>query len=216
MDFAVIIPAQETNKYHILGDLAPFGDTTLLEWKISQCKELTNISNIFVTSDSMKIKKIAQKEDVNFIQRINTNTYTEIILHSINNISQDTILWTNPTSPFIGKEDYKSMLEQFHNLHDNDSLLSVSEKKDYAYFKNSRLNFEKQLSSRSDLAPLYIVTNGCYIIKKDIALQAKSLYGEKPYLYNLDYLSSIEIKDISTYLISQELISMYFKRDLDV
>ena len=37
MNFAVIIPAQETNKYHKLGDLAPFGDTTLLEWKISQC-----------------------------------------------------------------------------------------------------------------------------------------------------------------------------------
>lgn len=216
MDFAIIIPAQETNKYHVLGDLAPFGDTTLLEWKISQCKELTNISNIFVTSDSLKIKKIAQKEDVNFIQRINTNTYTEIILHSINNISQNTILWTNPTSPFIGKEDYKLMLEQFHNLHGNDSLVSVSEKKDYAYFKNSRLNFGRQLSSRADLEPLYVVTNGCYIIKKSLALQAKSLYGEKPYLYNLDYLSSIEIKDISTYLISQELISMYFKRDLDV
>jgi CMP-N-acetylneuraminic acid synthetase len=216
MDIAVIIPAQETNKYHSLGDLAPFGDTTLLEWKISQCKELTNISNIFVTSDSIKIKKIAQKEDVNFIQRVNTNTYTEIILHSISNISQNTILWTNPTAPFISKEDYKTMIEKFDSLHDYDSLLSVSEKKDYAYFKNSRLNFEKQLSSRSDLEPLYIVTNGCYIIKKNIAIQAKSLYGEKPYLYNLDYLSSIEIKDISTYLISQELISMYFKRDLDV
>ncbi|EKO5126655.1 hypothetical protein P0K00_001322, partial [Campylobacter coli] len=38
-DFAVIIPAQESNQYHEKGDLAPFGSTTLLEWKIAQCKE---------------------------------------------------------------------------------------------------------------------------------------------------------------------------------
>ena len=34
----IIIPAQEKNKYSEYGDLVSFGETTLLEWKISQTK----------------------------------------------------------------------------------------------------------------------------------------------------------------------------------
>ena len=46
MSFAIIIPAQEKNRYHDQGDLAPFGQTTLLEWKIAQCKEFVELSQI--------------------------------------------------------------------------------------------------------------------------------------------------------------------------
>ena len=46
----IIIPALEKNKYSEYGDLVSFGETTLLEWKISQAKRVDGIKNIYVSS----------------------------------------------------------------------------------------------------------------------------------------------------------------------
>ena len=215
MSFAVIIPAQETNKYHKLGDLAPFGDTTLLEWKISQCKEFVNSHQIYISSDSEIIEEIAQKEEVNFIKRKKQISYSQIIKDTLLEVKEDTILWANPTSPFLSSKDYQSMINKFISHENINSIVSVYSKYDYAYYDNERLNFDKNFTPRTELIPIQIVTNGCYVIKKDIAINNESLYDDSPFLYELDYLSSVEIKDIHLYTISQELISSYFKRDLD-
>ena len=45
MKLNIIIPALEKNKYSTSGDLAPWGDTTLLEWKIYQAKNIISIKN---------------------------------------------------------------------------------------------------------------------------------------------------------------------------
>jgi len=84
MNIAVVISAQETNQYHKLGDLAPFGDTSLLEWKISQCKEFIDVSKIYINSDSDIIKNIALKEGVNFIKREKNQSYIELIYLLLN------------------------------------------------------------------------------------------------------------------------------------
>ncbi len=216
MSFAIIIPAQETNKYHKLGDLAPFGDTTLLEWKISQCKEFSKSSRIYISSDSNEIEEISQKEEVNFIKRNKQTTYSQIIKDTLLEVKEEIIIWTNSTSPFLGFKDYQSMINKFTDNENISSIVSVYSKYDYAYYDNKRLNFDKTFIPRAELIPIQIVTNGCYIIRKDIAIQNESLYVDNSFLYELDYLSSIEIKDVHTYQISTELISSYFKRDLDV
>jgi CMP-N-acetylneuraminic acid synthetase len=216
MNFAIIIPAQETNKYHKLGDLAPFGDTTLLEWKISQCKEFAKSSQIYISSDSGIIEDLAQKEDVNFIKRKKQTTYSQIIKDTLLEVEEDTIIWANPTSPFLSFKDYKSIINKFESNDNINSIVTVYSKHDYAYYNNKRLNFGKTFTPRNNLIPIQIVTNACYMINKNIAIQNESLYIDKSFLYELDYLSSIEIKDVHTYQISIELISSYFKRDLNV
>lgn len=216
MSFAIIIPAQETNKYHKLGDLAPFGDTTLLEWKISQCKEFAKSSQIYISSDSEIIKDIAQKEEVNFIKRKSQIAYRQIIKDTLLEVKEDTIIWTNPTSPFLGYKDYQLMIKKYANDENINSIVSVYSKYDYVYYDNKRLNFSETFTPRNELRPVQIVTNGCYVIKKDIAIKKESLYSDSPFLYELDYLTSIEIKDMHIYEISKELISSYFKKDLNV
>ncbi len=216
MDFAVVIPAQEHNRYHKLGDLAPFGDTTLLEWKIAQCKEFAKSSQIYINSDSEVIDVIAQREKVNFIKRSSKISYNQIIIDTTNKVNEDVVVWTNPTSPFLRYKDYLAMIEKYRNNQDINSIVSIYSKYDYVYFNNKRLNFTNTFISRKKITPIQVVTNGCYVIKKDLVLKNKSLYCDKSFLHELDYLSSIEIKDIHTYQISTELISAYFRRDLDV
>jgi len=139
-----------------------------------------------------------------------------MVVEALENVKEDTILWTSSTSPFLGPEDYLSMLRTYEDGADIDSLVGVYSKHDYVYYKKRRLNFSDKFANRDDLTPIRVMTNGCYIIQKDLAIERASLYSEDPFLYELDYLSAIEIKDVHTYQISRELISSYFQRELNV
>ena len=211
-DVAIVISAQETNKYHKKGDLAPFGDTTLLEWKISQCKECVDASQIYLNSNSEAIHEIALKENVNFIKREESQSYIELMLSTIQQIDADDILITNVNSPYINGKDYNTMYELFLT-NNKRSIVSVEEKKEYVFYEGQKLNFSDQFISRSDIEPIYIMTGGCYIATKEEILANQNIVGKAPQLYLLDAFSAIEIKDINDYSIARDLISIYFKNE---
>lgn len=216
MSYAVIIPAIETNKYHKLGDLAPFGDTTLLEWKISQCKEFVKSSSqIYISSDSKLIEGIAQKENVNFIKRKVGSCYQDMLIETIEKTDATDIIWINTTFPFMNASIYKNMYSKYQteNLI---SLVPVERKKEYVFFDNKKLNFNDAFMSRSDIKPIYIMINGCYIIKKDIVLKSQNLLSTNPDFFEIDSFEATEIKDIQGYTIAKEMISIYFKKELYV
>jgi len=217
MQVAVVIPAQETNKYHIEGDLAPFGDTTLLEWKISQCIECFETTDIFITTDSFKVHSIAEEVGINVLLREKNISYSGMILNTIKKIDAEHIMWINPTSPFINSIEYKKMIDAYIlNCNKYDSLVTTSMKKDFIYYNDSKLNFDKHTLGRSSITPVYLATNGVYINSKKNILENNELIGNKPLFYNLDFLESLEIKDTQTYSILRELISLYFIKELDV
>ena len=56
-----VIPALEKNNYSDRGDLVRWGDTTLIEWKISQALKLKNVKEIIITTPSRKIKNSLKK-----------------------------------------------------------------------------------------------------------------------------------------------------------
>lgn len=215
MSFAIVIPAQETNKYHKLGDLAPFGDTTLLEWKISQCKEFASSSQIYISSDSEMIKEIAEKEEVHFIKRKIGLSYQDMLVETIDKIDTTDIIWINTTSPFMSTNVYKAMYQKYQT-EDLSSLVSVEKKKEYIFFNNHKLNFSDDFISRKDIEPIYIMTNGCYIIKKNTALKSKNLLSSNPKLYEVDSFVASEIKDVQDYTVAKEMISIYFRKEFDV
>ena len=208
-DLVFFIPAQEENKYHKLGDLAPFGDTTLLQWKISQCKTIVNTDCIYISSTSDKIKDISEKEGVNYIERVDADFENELKILA-KNIEESVIIWTNVTSPFLGKSEYLKMYKEFTS-NDCNLLISILERKDYAFYDNKKINFGNTFIDRTDIAPINICTNGAYIFNKEYIVQTNSLLDtEKIYLSKLDKLPSVEIKDIIDYSISKDLISLYF------
>ncbi len=213
-DLVFFIPAQETNKYHKLGDLAPFGDTTLLQWKISQCKKVVGDDCIYISSTSDKIKDVSIIENVSHIRRSNLSIEKELKLFA-EKIKENTIIWANVTSPFLGNFEFSKMYRQFVDS-DCDLLMSVLEKKDYAFYHGERINFKSKFIDRSDIDPIVLATNGVYIFNKKYISQDNDLLDtERIHFYRLDKLPAIEIKDILDYSISQDLISLYFSNMID-
>ena len=215
MSFAIIIPAQEKNRYHEQGDLAPFGQTTLLEWKIAQCKEFVELSQINICSDSEIIKEIAQKEGINYIKRKAGLSYKEMLFKSVEAIDVKDVILINTTSPFIGSKIYKDMYNEYKSKKLN-SLISVEKKKEYIFFDEEKFNFTDNFTPRENVKPIYIATNGCYIFNRDLALDHQKFLSNNPSLFEVDSFTATEIKDIKDYKIAREMITTYFQEDLDV
>lgn len=216
MKLTVIIPAQEINRYHKSGDLAPFGDTTLLEWKISQCKKCIDPSNIYILTSSNMIRDIAQKENIQIIKRDDSDDYKTVIMKSLGKINTENIMVCNVTTPFMNPSDYKIMIKQFLTRDKEDSLVAIVKKQEYSFLERKKINFVTNFTPREKLNPVALVNNGIYLFTKDSLVKTGSMIGDNPLFYELDDFSSIEIKDILTYQMSNNLIAFYIQKDLNV
>ena len=212
-NIAAIIPALDSNRYYPEGDLVLFGDTTLLEWKISQVSGLIDRESIYIATPSEKIAELAQNCGVKTIKRSQNTQSMEWIKECAKSVKDEIILWACVTSPFVSEGDYRQMLETFFTLPKNyDSLIAVYKEQEYIFFQNAPLNFDiDQYAVRNELNPVYRITNGCYIAHKESYHQNRKFFGHSPYYYEVDRLTSLEIKDINDYAMALNLLSLYFK-----
>lgn len=213
MSFCVIIPAQDHNRYHTDGDLAPFGDTTLLEWKLAQCKDFAPKDRIYISSQSAKIQDIALQEGVGFVKRDSTMSYMDNIKDLLNQLSFENIIYTHCTTPFINASIYQAMYQEFLKANHN-SLISVKELREFIFYQGKKLNIENAFILRTEIEPVMSVINGCYIFKRTRAQEMQNFIFEDSAFFALENLASIEIKDIDDYAIARELIAMYFNREV--
>ena len=210
---AVVVPALDSNQYYSEGDLVKFGETTLLEWKISQVLGITSKENIYIATPSEKIIDLVQNYGLNFIKRSGGVEPSQWIKESVEPIENKFVLWTHVTSPFISTEDYRGMLETFFNRSENcDSLITVFKEQEYIFYQGLPLNFDiDQFRGRKQIEPVFRNTNGCYITPRENYRQNRKYFGCHPHYYEVDKLTSLEIKDIDHYEMALNLLSLYFK-----
>ena len=211
----IIIPALEKNKYSEYGDLVYFGETTLLEWKISQAKKVDGIKNIYVTSSSNLIKNLCKKNNVKFLRRKPKISLDKLHRLLGKKFKNEYLLWTNPTAPFFaGKDIYDFIIKFKKNSKKNDSAVTCLKEQEYFYYKNKSLNFDssKNTVSRNKIKSLVKITGGAYLIKGSLAYQNGILLGKKPYFYYTNWLQSLELKTTKQIHLFNGLLENYLKQ----
>src|SRR3989338_9468103 len=214
--FGVIVPSSDENRYSKEGDLAKFGDTSLLEWKLNQLTSVFPKKNIYISTSSKKILMLADRLGINKIERASYLSLEEIIVFSVSQVNFENIVWTNVTSPFLGPTKYLQMIKEYLSLASDkyssfDCMLAAERLSEYFYYKGVPLNFDSTHHiSRTQIEPLFKVTNGCAIINKSYCLKIRKYHGNFPLFHEVDRLSALEIKDFEYLHIASELISVYF------
>jgi len=213
-NIAIIVPALDHNVYHQDGDLAPFGDISLLEWKLAQLKHVVDPVQVYVSSPSEKVLTIAQRQNVQVIRRDPGLSLAEMITFSLAQVQEETILWTNATAPFMGSHDYEECIAAFRAKEGSfDSLVSVYQLREYLFYDNKPLNFSPgEHISRRSIEPAYQITNGCFIIGREAAVSRHSYIGSNPLLRIVDKLTATEIKDITDLNIANDLLALYMQK----
>ncbi len=193
MKTIIIIPARGNSKRLPGKNVLELNDIPLIAHSIIYAKENSNITtDIYVTTDSEKIKKIALNYGVKVIDRPEIladdhATTVSVLKHVLENVKDvfDTVILLQPTNPLRPKYLLKEAYNKFKNTF-CDSLMTVSknDKKLGKIVKGHFQPYTYKMGQRSqDIEPLYFENGLLYITKASLILDNKILGS-----YNVPYI----------------------------
>lgn len=121
-----------------------------------------------------------------------------IISNDVNNVPADVYLMTHATNPLLSKETISSALEQFiKESGQYDSLFTVNKVQSRFYKKDlTAVNHDPEnLVRTQDLEPWYEENSCLYLFTKNSFQKTKARIGEKPLMFEIPKLESVDIDE---------------------
>lgn len=219
-----VIPVKENSSRLPGKNILPFGESNLLTHKIEQLKQVDEITDIIVSSDSDVMLEMAEKYGVKGIKRpekyanesVPFGNFLDYLCEILPN---EHILWACVTSPLVEPYLYRKAIKlYFENLRNGyDSLITLEAKQTFFMDKNGPLNFKTGLEHKNSefLEPLYHFTNGINIAPKKKIAEWHYNYGPNPYKLMVNKREAADIDDIYDYLCALAMYKMPKIEDLE-
>ena len=191
--------------------------------KISQLLKVKKIDKIIVSTNDEKVKKIAksfENEKIVIDNRpenlASSSTSTDDLIRYVPSIIKNSIvLWTHVTSPFVDEKIYEVMIEKYFEENNKyDSLMSVNKIQTFLWNSKKPINYnrDKEKWPRTQtIEPLYEVNSAVFIADIEIYKTLNDRIGNKPYLYELDKITSFDIDWEEDFEIAEILWRKYGK-----
>lgn len=217
MSFTAIIPVKGDSSRLPGKNGLPFGDCNLLARKIRQLKQVKEIDQIVVSSESQRMLDIAEKEGVipmlRPIEYANeTLPISEFVTYLGDVLEGDHIIWACVTSPLVDEKLFeRAIYEYLQKLEEGyDSLVTVSKFQHYLMDENGPFNFSRGRShpNSQNLPKLYLFTNGIQITPREKYKEWGDRIGEKPYLMEVSKKEAIDIDDIYDYAQALTMVTL--------
>ena len=192
-------------------NIRQFGDTNLLEQKINQLKNISEIDTIIVSSNDDEMLAIAKNLGVTALKRdeyyCKTDTTATELYHSLSRLVKTEIfMYVHAVCPFMSTENLKEMIHQFRNDKEHSSIISVHEIKQFIWYQEQSLNFNHlNMNQTQKLPNVSSTTFGCNIIETDIAVKNNTIFGDNPKFYYVDQINAIDIDTPFDFIISELL-----------
>ena len=173
LEIVGIIPVKANSERVKKKNLRKFANTNLFELKLQQLKKTNNFKKFIVSSESMKILKIAKKHG--FETHLRDAYYStskvpmsEVYSYVASEVNAKHIAWINVTNPLADSSIYdKAALLYIKNNKKYDCLLSAKENRENFFYKKKQVNFKRSPWPRSqDLKPLLSLPFVINILKK--------------------------------------------------
>lgn len=202
---AAVIPVREGSRRLKNKNIAPFAGTNLLLNKIHQLKQVNEINEIIVSSDSDTMLTMAVSAGVSVHKRTSeycdekTKTFGAVVKHICEHIDAETVLWATCTAPLVFPSTYMKAITAYQEALTLgfDSLMSVEAFKRYLWDSSGPINYElgvKHVPSQQ-LPELHIVTDGILIAPRLKMIEWSYFHGPNPYRFVLDKRAGIDIDD---------------------
>ena len=214
-----VIPVRAGSRRLPNKNILPFGDSNLLIHKIRQLKEVEEIDNIVVSSDSDEMLNMAKAEGVDTHKRAleyadeKTKTFNEVVEHVASSVIGDILMWTPCVCPLTSPRNYRDALINFKKFAvengDYDSIISAKLFKEYLFDENGPLNYNPIKHVPSQYLPEWkIIVNGFYIAKRLDMINWKYFFGKRPYLQVLTKKEAVDIDDAEDFEIAKALLGI--------
>ncbi len=210
MSTIAIIPARGGSKGIKNKNIRTLNSKPLLAWSIEQALNSSEISEVYVSTDSQKIASIASNygAKIPFLRPSEIAddfaTSEAVMLHFSNwlienNKSCDNLILVQATSPLRASNRFDDAIKKFKTSQ-KDSLVTVCESHRFFWrADNNTANYDfRNRPRRQDILPndqLFLETGSFYISKFEKFLKYKSRLFEDIYLYKTPHIESFEIDD---------------------
>ena len=219
----VIIPARGGSKGLPNKNILKLNDKPLINYTIEAAKEVFDINQIVVSTDSIKIKDEAEKLGLN-IYKLRPKSLAEddvssydVIEYELNEYSKkvnepDVVILLQPTSPLRTSKNIKEALKLYNS--NSDMVVSVKKSHSNPYFnlfeENDKgfLNKSKisNIIRRQDCPDVWEFNGAIYIINVKSLRKIKSMNFERIVKYEMNEHNSIDIDNKLDFIMCKILI----------
>jgi pseudaminic acid cytidylyltransferase len=221
-----IIPARLGSKRLPKKNIKIFFDKPIISYSIDAAKKTKIFDKIIVSTESNKLKKIAEKygAEVPFLRlkkiADDKTHFNEAIIQTIielkkKNYKINNVCCIYPTSPLI---NYKDIIKGFNLLKKSRSYVFsaceyISPPQRSFYFKNENLKFlmSNNYKKRSqDLKKIYHDAGQFYWGKEQTWLKEKIIFNKRSKIIEIEYLNFMDINYLKDFNIAKKLYKLIF------
>ncbi|MCL1894359.1 MAG: hypothetical protein FWG02_09025 [Holophagaceae bacterium] len=216
--FTAIIPVKAKSSRLPGKNTLPFGDSNLLIHKIRQLKQVDEISEIIVSSDSPAMLEMATLEKVRAEKRPDdladeSRPLRDFVCYAASLVHTTHFMWTPVTTPFLDRAFYSLAIKQYLKALDNqyDSLTTTLPFKSLLLDEKGPFNFNPDLdiTNSQDAAPMDLWTCGCSIITRELALRIGHYFGSKLFRMEVTPYQAIDIDNTFDYEVAKAMWNIY-------
>ncbi|MDD4910381.1 MAG: hypothetical protein PHR44_06890 [Candidatus Omnitrophica bacterium] len=213
----VVVPVREGSSRIKDKNFIPFGGyPTLVHNKVSQLKEAGCFDHIYISSDSRKVKEIANECGAEYLDRdpymcTNKPRWDEVVDSILNTIPGNPhVAWAMVTSPLFLRYD-EAVKQYLSRLNEYDSLVGVKPIHEYLIDDKGRplfYSFGVWHPYSNELPSLYAINDTIFIARKSDQLYWKYWIGRKPYLFHCQSGESIDVnfpEDLEMAVLAQQM-----------
>lgn len=213
-----VVPVREGSSRIKDKNFVPFGGfPTLIHQKIQHLKDAGRFERIYLSSDSARVRAIAEECGVEFLPReplmcTGAPRWDEVVVSILNTVPGDPhVLWAMVTSPLFRR--YREAVECYlQQRARHDSLVSVKPVHEYLVDEVGRplfYGFGVWHPYSNELKPLFAINDAVFIARKSDQLHWRYWIGRTPYLFPCDPLESIDVnfpEDLELALAAEQML----------
>lgn len=180
--------------------------------KVDEIVLSTNDKEILDYASKLKNPKIRLHERDETLASSATST-DQLVGHALELIPNGHILWTHVTSPFITEVHYNQIITTYFEQLNNgyDSLMTTTPVYGFFWRDEKPFNYDPSIEKwprTQTIKPLQEINSGAFLAASEIYSRINNRIGEKPYLYELDKITSYDIDWPEDFMIA-EYIAKY-------
>ena len=223
-----IIPVRSGSRRITHKNTRVFGNTTLIENKITQIQKCKKVDSIIVATNDTRTKEICKNYDVVLMDReerfcdeksTTPNQMIEDIVSRVDD-SFELVVWAHCTNPLIDSTIYDLAVHSFLSSEpEYDSLVSVTPVKNHFWHGTKTgcipMNYNPNSLSHplaADLDPIYYQNGGIFIQKRKDMVSNCYFFGRNPILFELDEYVSIDINKPLDMVIAESLFFHFTRK----
>jgi N-acylneuraminate cytidylyltransferase len=219
MRVTAVIPVKGSSSRVPGKNILPFAGANLLTHKIRQLKQVSEVTEIIVSSDSDAMLQMASGEGAKAVKRPGdlaneSRPFGDFVAYICDLLNNEHLIWSPVTSPTIDAALYTSAIKTYYESLESgyDSLTTVIPFRHFLLDAKGPFNFDPDnaVTNSQDLPnDMDLWTCGCSIISKKLARIKRFIFGSNLYRLVVSPYQGIDIDTLYDYEMAKAMWEFY-------